>query len=156
MGVSYVVRVGPYIELSNLSIDSKKDIMACLNKSCPENTKPASGKFCPNCGDKLCNAELTQKRKLSSAEIVEDYVWVCPNSSMFYDHDADDGSYYFYSRELMYEVDYFVEVIKIEPDCIKKSLIEFNKDFKDTIARLKEVFGEDHVTVSYGIVTIVC
>jgi len=151
MGVSYVVRVGPYIELSNLSVDSKKDIMACLNKSCPEITKPASGKFCANCGDKLSHAELTKKNKLRSSQILEDYI----KDFKFYDHDAGDGSYYFYSRERMYEMD-FGEVANITPDGIKEDLIKFTRDFKDTITRLEEVFGENHVTVSYGIVTIVC
>ena len=148
MGVSYSVKVGPYIELSNLSVDSTKDITACLNKSCPENTKPASGKFCANCGDKLYPVKLTQKNKLSSSEVLEYYI----KDRSFYDHDAEDGCYYFYDNHRVDEMD-FGQVVEIVPDNIKENLIEFAEDYRRIISRLKEAFGEDFVTVSYGIIT---
>ena len=148
MSVSYSVKVGPYIELSNLSTDSTKDIIACLNKSCLENTKPASGKFCANCGDKLYPVKLTQKNKVSSSEVLDDYI----KDIDFYDHDAENGCYYFYDNNRVDDI-YFGEVVEIVPDDIKENLMEFTRDYGDIITRLKEVFGEDFVTVSYGIIT---
>ena len=72
----------------------------------------------------------------------------------------EDNCFYFflYDKEtdlIVGSVDeiYFGEVVEIVPDNIKENLIEFAEDYRSIISRLKEAFGEDFVTVSYGIIT---
>ena len=159
MGVSYYTYVGPYVKVYNPEKASKKEYHSCPNHGCSNNKKPMSDAYCSKCGTKIerltfyiqdrtrfdANSEFADGTLRDVYSDFDDHNYM---------HFVDDGQ-----RDLLHLLmninngDFVSDLTDKNP---ATEVEEFKEIRRKEIARLKEVFGEENVSVRWGVINYVC
>jgi len=155
MSISYNLYIGPYIQVHNPPKPSFEELYACPNSKCSKYQSGTDNKFCFQCGTPVsllkvpskekiyfdcyeeCNERLRNVFSEYSPDGMKDYSFFIPNSSKVGNHlDACDVTV----------VEKYAEAIMEE---VKQLETKFSKDIK----KIQKVFGNEAVTIRWGILT---
>lgn len=158
MGVSYYIYIGPYVEVYNPLKPIDQEYHSCPSKGCSNHTKPISDGYCPKCGTKI--GRLIRKvnerihfdvyREFGDGTLRDVHNDFGENNYMRFLDNAHRGLHHLHIDAEYDSVNDFTDKNPSEV------VDEYKKLRSKEIARLQEVFGNDNVTVKWGVINYVC
>jgi len=153
MSVQYHSYVGPYIKVNNPEKESTEKYHGCPKRTCGKYRHRISDQFCANCGTKIELVEVPCKSRIkfdvyeefdeNLAEIGSHYC--ITDTEIFISNKETLGAGRILDCESCTEIPFDESVIGTETR-------KMENDFSKEITRLKEVFGEQNVSVLWGVV----
>jgi uncharacterized Zn finger protein (UPF0148 family) len=152
MGVSYYVKLGPYVECPNPVRTIPREYHACGNEKCNKHKKETADVFCPQCGEKVKKLTKNSQKRLSFdvyEEFKDTMYDVHPerlpqekqNSAIFLPNQGDFGQTF---------GDYAEVVLELNETVMLDEVARFKAAFEKEINRLQAVFGK--AEVKWGVV----
>jgi len=156
MSTEYYVYIGAYVEAKNKSIEVDKFIKSCCNIDATSNSK-----YCTECGKELVpfKVDIITKEKIDNQNIFND--------------EMTDSLYLIYkefacNEQREKQVDIFIS--NSDAGCLKdvdddsmsleiteNDRIRYTRDFlvayQDEILVLKNHYGDDNISIKFGVVT---
>lgn len=154
MGVSYYVKLGPYIEVKNPPKSSFTEYFGCPNKKCRHYNKAFTCKFCTDCGTAIELVKVPDSKptefdtwketndRLSKAfseylpDGLKDILILMPNKKGLGHHfSAYDSA-----------------LVPLNETIVLSETKRFESEYAKDIARVREVFGENAVQIKWGVI----
>lgn len=160
MGVYYSTYLGPYIEAKNSREEVTKTRRSCTKRLCilhETSIYDPKVMFCATCGSpigettyekgepKVCAWEMAEKHDLSCADTSQ--IGTVPDETDIYTGNKVIKPDRCMSWEARSE-----KVLEITPQMVADETEKFIKDYATSIVALKKAYGEDNVTVKWGVV----
>lgn len=153
MSVDYHVYVGPYIQVYNPPKKTTEEYHGCNNHKCSKYQEHNSAKFCAQCGEAITLLKKPTKEPIDfdcyeefddklTELFRENAVDGKPDCQFFGPNQGKIGNH-FYA--------YDTTLIEINETIVIDQLNRLRTTFAKEIKRLEEVFGKQHVIVSWGI-----
>lgn len=159
MGMDLELYVGPYIKILKKKIFEKDIEAGCIDKQCSKRKKATSAKYCPECGSKIQKYEITTLKKVDWFDISEKH----KIEDSFFDatsNEFDDNKHivlipnqnkYIPKNWKKKSGDEFYLVDDLDPSYITKDLNDFPKLAEKVITILNSEFGQENVSIHWGI-----
>ena len=156
MGSEICIHLGPYMLVSKQKIKKEEVRLVCVNSDCSQFEIEMKSPFCQQCGQKArhktfeIEAEKNIHEILSEqfedelvcaheggCEISEEYDVLLPNVHV------PDG---------LKTNEYGANVLAIEPDRMERELDWFKKEYIELIRVIMKEYGEQSITIKWGLV----
>jgi len=158
MGVDYHVRLSTYVRCANTKVDGKQSFFTCESKGCTLNGFALDTPFCPSCGKPRTNKPINKKViKVDPFEMCEQFKDVLYH--VVVESGKEDCVYYFPNKSDANEPDLpsfdpkerETFVMKVDPRDMDSHVDWFNNKFNKEIKALEKAYGEDNVSVEFGL-----
>jgi hypothetical protein len=157
MGVDYNVVLGPYIQCTNTPQETEREKRTCPNKKCKMHGREffdKDTKFCQECGkpiekikikemgEKVEAWEIAEKLKLST---ISGEFKLPKNTDLFIGNKRD------HLRKTLFDA-HDEQLLEVSAEMIATELATFADDYSAAIAKLRELYGADNVTLKWGLI----
>ena len=156
MGVSYSVHIGPFVRCKK-TISRMADHYRCANPECRNHesvTRYKGMNFCETCGNEI---EMFQKTvKVRGADLLK-------GDDLYARSEDWNGEEAIFFPNIEYRSDRGKwRTINLREDTVcsevptgacERELAEFNDRFADSLAILRQAYGDENVEVLWGVVT---
>lgn len=157
MGVDITTYVGPYIEVYNPETPSTEEYYSCTNSKCKQHKRGLSSKFCPDCGKSVGIIKIPSKEKINIWEFIDEklegtlqpvmteykpnknYEFLVPNEEIL-------------KRDTTFDAKQETYIVEIDSSQISEEAFKMCNKFRKEIDILKEKFGNDSVTIKWGVI----
>lgn len=147
MGVSYYVKLGPYIEAPNPKQNSSKGVHACTKQGCSKQGKETADAFCPQCGTKVGVVQKPIQKRIdfdvygeTDGRLTDIHPERLPNekkdSAIFIPNQGKFGIEF---------GDWEAAVVEFNETVMMNDITRFKQTFATDITRIQEVFGKAEV-----------
>jgi hypothetical protein len=157
MGVSYNVYIGPYIEVSG----KKEKITIKVDRLCVKHPgiKQEKNKFCSECGSEIIGVDREERKTLTPAEYfykndngeMSDRIWSPEGmNDVFISNRRVPGSI----RINTYDDGFFtIHDLSDANHIMSTQKSWFFQEHKEEITLLTKMFGEENISVKWGVVS---
>jgi hypothetical protein len=157
MGVDYHVHFGPFVRVFNPKQPASESITACFNSQCTEFRKVAFSKFCAFCGNPISKGDVPkmERVKFDYYEELEE----CLVPSIYYKPEGLDeyeflipNKNFGISRPTFLDARCDSTVVGLSPSEIEEELTHFRTTFSKQIEILEKAFGQDKISIKWGMI----
>lgn len=156
MGVSYHVYIGPYIHVSG----GKEETIVKVDRLCVKHPgiKQEKNKFCSECGTEIINVDREERKTYTPSEYfhrnadedVFERIWSPENmNNTFMSGRRVPDSINIDS----YGGDFPSAYDLSDANCIMSQVSWFFQEHKEDICLLRKMFGEENVSIKWGVVS---